>query len=110
MRKHKVGITATIVAVLTGSAILAVGCSHQLDDQGDVAQANADYEITYLNVDGFPNITVVCIMGVGFVTISRNYNSLTPEPKWDSFCATQIPSGGPHVIPGTGTVHPVTRR
>lgn len=91
--------------VATAAAVAA--CSPQLKDQGDVAQANPDYIVTYLNVDGFPNPTVICIMGVGFVTISREYNSLTPVPKWDAFCETQRPTN-PHIIPNTGTTHPIS--
>jgi len=93
-------------AIATGSFV--AGCSSQFHDQGGIAQANPDYVLTYLNVDGFPNPTVMCIQGVGFVTISRDYQSLQEVPEWKAFCETQIPQGGPHIIPGTGTVHPVT--
>jgi len=95
------------VAAVVATAAAVAACSPQLKDQGDVAQANPDYIVTYLNVDSFPNITLVCIEGVGFATTSRDYSALTPEPKWDAFCATQRPAN-PHIIPGTGTTHPIS--
>jgi len=104
MRKRRTWAGVATV-VVTAAAVAA--CSPQLKDQGDVAQANPDYIVTYLNVDGFPNPTVMCIMGVGFVTTSRDYSALQPVPKWDAFCATQRPSN-PHIIPGTGTTHPIS--
>lgn len=105
--------TKSIIA--TGSLLAAVGvgslvnlaCSNQFSDQGGIAQANPDYILTYLNVDGFPNPTIMCIQGVGFVTTSRDYTALQEVPEWNAFCKTQQP-GSPHIIPGTGTVHPVT--
>jgi hypothetical protein len=102
--------TRVIAGVFVAVALAAgnTACSHQFQDQGGVAQANPDYVLTYLNVDGFPNPTILCVQGVGFVTISREYQSLQEVPEWNAFCKTQIPAGGPRIIPGTGTVHPVT--
>ena len=109
MRNRTKGIigTAAAAVVIAASSIAAGGCSNQFSDQGGIAQANPDYILTYLNVDGFPNPTVMCVMGVGFVTTSRDYTSLQEVPQWNGFCATQKPAT-PHIIPGTGTVHPVT--
>jgi len=93
------------LALLTAAGLAA--CSPQLKDQGSVAQANPDYIVTYLNVDGFPNPTVMCIMGAGFITTSRDLSAVQAVPKWDAFCATQQPAN-PHIIPGSGTTHPVS--
>ena len=101
-----IGITAVLTAVAGGS-LLNLACSAQFSDQGGIAQANPDYILTYLNVDGFPNPTIMCVQGVGFVTTSRDYSAILRVPEWDAFCATQKPAS-PHIIPGTGTVHPVT--
>jgi hypothetical protein len=102
--RRLISLGIAIVALV----LVATGCSSQLKDQKDVAQANPDYVLTYLNVDNFPNITIMCINGVGIMTISRDYNSAQLVPNWNAFCKTQIPQGGPHIIPNTGTVHPVT--
>jgi hypothetical protein len=108
MRRRTQIIGGLVLAGAIAAGVGVAACSNQSQDQGGVAQANPDYVLTYLNVDGFPNPTILCIQGVGFVTISRDYQSLQEVPEWNAFCKTQIPAGGSHVNPGTGTVHPVT--
>lgn len=46
------------------------------------------------NVDGQPNVTVVCIHGVGFATTTRDYNALTRIPEWDKLCPVATPIVG----------------
>jgi hypothetical protein len=106
-RRTQVIIAAAAVAVGAVTAAGVAGCSNQFQDQNGIAQANPDYILTYLNVDGFPNPTIMCIRGVGFVTTSRDYQSLQEVPEWGAFCKTQMPVV-PHIIPGTGTVHPTS--
>jgi len=103
--RGKAGLLGLVVA---GALGMNLACSNQLHDQGGVAQANADYIVTYLNVDGSPNVTFMCIEGVGFASTTRDFTSLIPVPGWNDFCKTQIPADGPHVIPNSGTVHPVS--
>lgn len=43
-----------------------------------------------MDVDGFPNVTELCINGVAFATTSRDLNAITRIPQWDAFCVTQI--------------------
>jgi hypothetical protein len=74
------------------AAGISAGCSNQLNDLGGVGQAKPDYSLTYLNVKNFPNVTVLCIRGVGFATTTRDYASVMRVPEWDSFCATQEPA------------------
>ena len=83
-----------------GVAALA-GCSNQLNDLGGVGQAKPDYILTYLNVSGFPNVTLMCIHGVGFATTTRDNNAAIQRvPEWDPFCvAKESPSGIPQVAP-----------
>lgn len=84
--------------IIAGAAVLAAcgiaGCSNQLNDLSDVSQAKPDYILTYLNVNDFPNVTLMCIRGVGFATTTRDYASLTRIPEWDAFCATKEPASG----------------
>jgi hypothetical protein len=87
--------TRLIAAGVLAASALTAGCSSpQLKDLGGTGQANPDYIITYLNVSEFPNITLVCIKGVGFATTTRDYEPLTRIPQWDAFCATKEPASG----------------
>jgi len=74
-------------AILTAAAI--TGCSQQLNDLGGVPQKHPDFTMTYLNVTGFPNVTMLCIDGAGFATTTRDNNAaIQPVPEWDAFCKT----------------------
>jgi hypothetical protein len=78
------------LAAIAGTTLAAAGCSNQLNDLGGVGQAKPDYTLTYLNVKNFPNITLVCIHGVGFATTTRDAaGAITMVPEWDAFCATK---------------------
>lgn len=76
-------------ALIAAASAWLAGCSGQLNDLGGIGQASPDYALTYLNVSDFPNITLVCIRGVGFATTTRTYDPLTRVPEWDGFCATK---------------------
>ncbi len=92
---------------LTATACLLVlaGCSAQLGDRGGQNGAPPDFigdvqwvEV-YRNVDRFPNIARVCVLGLGFATPSTGSasgeggtNGATPllrVPEWDTFCAVK---------------------
>jgi hypothetical protein len=79
---------AVAAAVIAGLAVLAA-CSGQLNDLGGIQQASPDYALTYLNVSDFPNVTLICIRGVGFATTTRTGVDLVMVPQWGSFCATK---------------------
>lgn len=85
-----------------GALAVNLACSNQLNDLEAIPQAKPDYVITFLNVDGFPNVTMLCIDGVGFATITRDYSSLTPVPKWDPICALHR-HGSPVIVGHVGT-------
>jgi outer membrane lipoprotein SlyB len=79
-----------IIALLAILVTLGLaGCSNQLNDVEGIGQAKPDYILTYLNVQDFPNVTMLCIRGAGFATITRDYGSLTPVPAWNAFCLTK---------------------
>jgi len=81
-------VATAVLAVAAVSA--AAGCSSQLNDQKGVGQALPDYTLTYLNVSDFPNITLVCIKGVGFATTTRDNNAAIQRvTEWDGFCASK---------------------
>lgn len=77
--------------ILAGIATLIfTACSNQLNDMEAIPQKAPDYVVTYLNVDNFPNVTLLCIKGIGFATTTRDLNSLERIPEWDAFCATKV--------------------
>jgi hypothetical protein len=100
-RKHT-WVAGGALALALGGGI-AAGCSNQLNDLGGVSQAKPDYVMTYLNVSDFPNVTLICIRGVGFATTTRDNNAaITRIPEWDAFCATkESPSGVPAAAPSS---------
>lgn len=76
------------------------GCSAQLEDRGGDEGAppdyigDVDYVEVYRNADAFPNISRVCVLGLGFATSStgRGPESGGATPiirvsEWDDFCA-----------------------
>jgi hypothetical protein len=82
---------AAIGVCVVGTAGIAAGCaSPQLNDLRNSPTNYPNYSMTYINVDGFPNVTELCINGVAFATTTRDYTSIMRIPQWDAFCATQI--------------------
>lgn len=105
----KTKILSAVGALLViGGIAASAGCSNQLNDQGGVPQHSADYEMTYLNVSSFPNITLVCIKGIGFATTTRDYTSVMRVPEWDSFCATKEGASAGNLYPTPTGKAPLT--
>lgn len=100
----KINISRRLGAVITGVilaiiiALVASACSSPLKDQGGIPQASPDYAVTIMNADSYPNITLVCFKGAGFMTTTRDYSPATEVPEWDDFCKTKEPVDG-RVIP-----------
>jgi hypothetical protein len=92
MNKHQKMIAgiATGVVAIAAAGIIAGCTSPQLDDLKGVNPQYPNYAATWVNVDGFPNVTELCINGVAFATTTRDYNAIMRIPQWDAFCATQI--------------------
>lgn len=103
-QKYLYWIAAAIAAI---AILVTTGCSNQLNDLGGVRQVKPDYIVTYLNVSDFPNVTLICIRGVGFATTTRDNNAaITRIPEWDAFCASkQSSSGAPVPNPVASSSH-----
>jgi len=111
-------ITRKRIAVLGSGMALAAGtliplaCSNQLNDLGGIGQVQPDYAITILNVDGFPNITLLCYKGVAFATTTRENTPAAAQlvHGWDAFCATYDKNATPPtaVIPVSGASTPAS--
>lgn len=92
MKKRRPILAIGIIsAAIVGAGIAVAGCeSPQLNDLRNSPTQYPNYSMTYINVSGFPNVTELCINGLGFYTTTRDYNAIARVPQWDAFCATQI--------------------
>lgn len=83
------------VAGVAGTVALVAGCqvpgsSPQLNDLRNAQQVYPDYAATIMNVDNFPNITVVCFHGAGFATTTRpDMSAMVPDHDLAAFCQSQ---------------------
>lgn len=73
------------VAILGGLALVGCQGSNTRDLEG-VPFKEPDKIEVYVNVDGNPNITRLCIGGVAFGTTSRDYGNVFRVEQWDSWC------------------------
>jgi hypothetical protein len=74
-----------IVGALTLTAALS-GCGANQRDLNGIDIKNPDKVEVYANIDEHPNIVRMCIGGIGFATISRQYNAILRVPEWDAWC------------------------
>lgn len=79
-------------AIVLGVAALALvagaACTpgNNFRDVEGVKSVDADKYTVYNNVDKHPNIMVLCIKGVAFVTTTRDYNAIMLVPALDKTC------------------------
>lgn len=81
-----------IMGVASGSVLLlsVVACSNQtVRDLEGVPVQDPDKIEVIVNVDTFPNMTVLCVHGVGFVTTTRDGQSALQESPGltEAWCA-----------------------
>jgi hypothetical protein len=72
------------IAAAAGALLLAgvlAGCGDQQRDLNGVKARDPDKYELYTNIDSHPNIARLCIDGVAFATISRDYNSILRVPE-----------------------------
>ncbi len=87
--RGRVLVASLVVAAAAAAAGSNLACSNQLNDQGSISQISPDYAVTIMNADGYPNLTLLCYKGVGFVTSTRDYSAVEHVAGWDAFCATK---------------------
>lgn len=76
------GMLAAVVVIVG-----VTGCTRgQARDLEGVNPQKPDKAELYVNLDQHPNIVRICIDGVGFATISRDYDSILRVPEWDTWC------------------------
>jgi hypothetical protein len=90
-----VGCTAAgfSYANASGSSPNSGGCNQNCDLQ-NLGNKYPDYANLFMNVDGHPTISMLCIGGAGIMTTSRDNSAAAARlvPEWDAFCKTQIGS------------------
>ncbi len=85
--------TTRLAAAAALTLLLAAGCdtnslSGGFKDLENVKPQNPDKAILLNNVDGFPNITIVCVGGVALVTTTRDAaGALQHFDALDKLCA-----------------------
>jgi hypothetical protein len=78
-------IRAVLIAVVLAVALAACGNDNFRDVEG-VKSQRPDLIENFNNLDGHPNIAMVCIHGVAFYTTTRDLQSIGRVPEWDSRC------------------------
>lgn len=92
-------VRRTILALAGAGAVIGavggcqVGANNWSDVKG-VVYHQPDAIEGFDNVDGAPNVTVLCIHGAGFASTSRDYTSLQRVPEWDKLCPVATPIVG----------------
>lgn len=84
--------TAATAALAAGLALAVAGChvpgtNPAKNDLRNAGQTYPDHAVTILNVDGYPNVTVLCFQGTAFSTTTREYTALTLTPSLNAWCA-----------------------
>src|ERR1700743_42968 len=85
MKLSKKALSIGILGAVT--AAIVTGCaSPQFDDLKNVNPVLPDYATVIMNVDGFPNISLVCYHGIAMVTTTRNMDSTQFQPAYNPIC------------------------
>jgi hypothetical protein len=79
-----------LVAVALIAALAGCGSSNNFRDIEGVASRDPDKVEVYNNVDQNPNVTMICIHGVAFVTTTRDYDSIMRVPELDRQCPGSV--------------------
>lgn len=79
-------------AAMTLASVSACGSGHpQNDDLKNVPPSYPNYAELVINVDGYPNVMMLCVHGAGIATTQRPNSNAAAflVPEWDAFCKTQ---------------------
>lgn len=75
-----------LIALAFAGALLA-GCgSNAKRDLEGAPSVNPDKATVYNNVNGHPNLAVLCIDGAAWVTNTRAHDAALPDPRLDKTC------------------------
>ena len=73
-----------IAMVVAGVALAISACSPQFEDLEGVEGQDPDHVILLRNIDGYPNINIVCLNGDALVMRSANYDDMMIQHIPDS--------------------------
>ncbi len=82
------------IIVIAGTLLVTIGlagCPQQQRDLEDVPAQEPDSASLYMNNDGYPNVSVICIDGTAWVTTTRDYEPIQPAPGLDKTCPAYQP-------------------
>jgi hypothetical protein len=80
-------VTRLILVALTALAL--TGCTSTLQDIEGVHAQKPDKVEVYQHINRFPNLSLICVHGVAFITTTRDYAPVLRVPELD----TQCPAG-----------------
>lgn len=89
---RRAGLLVLLALVL---AIVLAGCTEKEDTDlkdSDWSLVKPDKLIILQNVDGHPNIGIVCYASTAWVTTTRVEKAIAPEPRLDAWCAQFDPN------------------
>jgi hypothetical protein len=89
--KRRLAAAGVAVALIGG--LSACGRDNFRDIKGIRSQTPDRVEVMS-NVDGNPNIAVLCIHGAGFASTTRDFTSIFRVPEWDRLCPPATPITG----------------
>jgi hypothetical protein len=86
---------AAATAVAGALALGLAGChvpgtNPATDDLRNTGDVYPNWQGTLLNVDGFPNVSLMCFDGTAIITNTRSYDEMELAPTLNAFCATKI--------------------
>jgi hypothetical protein len=87
-KTRKVNMKKLIMIPVAALLIMMGACagSNNFRDVNGVKSHDPDLIENYNNMDGHPNVGVLCIHGVAFYSTTRDYNSFGRVPEWDRIC------------------------
>lgn len=87
--------TTAALALAGALAVAVAGCqvpgtNPATDDLRNTSNSYPNYQTTLLNVDGYPNVSLMCFDGTAIITNTRAYDEMELAPTLNAFCATKI--------------------
>jgi hypothetical protein len=90
--RDKLRRAGTVVAAMVLAGTVVAGCDsvNNFRDVEGVRSQDPDKIEVYNNVDQHPNLVMVCIHGVAFITTTRDYKPFEREEDLDRNCPNAV--------------------
>jgi hypothetical protein len=76
--------------VVAAVALISACGPTQKSDLRNTQNSYPNYQTTIMNVDGFPNVSLLCFNGSAIITNTRANTNMMLDPTLDAFCKTKI--------------------